>query len=50
MLRGFAHHLAQHVLQDAAVEVVIHLVEGIDAAEQRDLLRRAVGAGDGGSR
>src|SRR5690242_8825456 len=40
-----SRELAQHVVQDAAVPVVIELVQRIDAAEQRNALQRAV-AGD----
>src|SRR3546814_3744559 len=40
------HQAAQHVGQDAAVLVVVDLVERIDPAAELDLLRLAVGAGD----
>ena len=43
--RYLARQLAKHVLQDAAVLEVIELVVGIDAADQRYPLKRAV-AGD----
>src|SRR3546814_7183701 len=41
------HEAAQHVVQDAAVSVVLDFVGGIDAAKHRDLLRLAVRAVDG---
>src|SRR3546814_16683258 len=40
------HEAAQHVVQDAAVSVVLDFVGGIDAAKHRDLLRLAVRAVD----
>ena len=40
------HHVAKDVLQDAAVAVVFELVDGVDAAEQFDLLALAVVARD----
>jgi hypothetical protein len=41
--------MAQHLLQDAAVLVVVELVDRIDAAEQRHPLEAAVGGDDLGT-
>ena len=43
-LRRFGRQVAQDVVQDAAVLEVLELVERIDAAEDRHVLDRAVGA------
>src|SRR5258705_10424343 len=40
------HHVAQHVLQDAAVAEVFDLVERVDAAQQLDGFLAAIGAVD----
>src|SRR5260221_2488400 len=40
------HHVAQHVLQDAAMAEIFDLVERVDAAQQLDRLAAAVGAVD----
>ncbi len=40
--------MAQHVLQDAPVLEVIELIQGIDAANQRHPLERAVAGDDVG--
>ena len=38
--------MPQHVLQDAAVLEVIQFLDGIDAADERQLLARAVSRND----
>src|SRR6266568_4690703 len=41
-----AEKIAQHERQDAAVLVVVHLDRRVDAQQQRDFLRAAVGSPD----
>src|SRR3989338_5018028 len=45
--RLLRYQLAQHIRQDHAVPVVVHLDRRVDAQQQRDLLRAAVLAFDG---
>src|SRR5579883_3527772 len=43
---GLRRETSQHVLQDAAVLEVLHLVERIDAGDQRNALQAEIGRDD----
>src|SRR5690606_16924100 len=45
---GCGSKVAQHVMQDAAVAIVLQLIHSIDPAEQRDFLRPTVSRCDDG--
>jgi putative transposase len=43
---GSGRELPQHVVEDAAATVILHLVHGIDPAQRSETVAAAVGAGD----